>query len=99
LQGDWSSDVCSSDLQAIEFLYAGQGMGRPFVAPPDMPAERVKMLRDAFNDTMKDAEFIDDAKRNKLDLEPEDGEHLAQLITKVYATPKPIVDKIGELIK
>jgi tripartite-type tricarboxylate transporter receptor subunit TctC len=87
------------DRQAIEFLYAGQGIGRPFVAPPDMPAERVKMLRDAFNDTMKDAEFIDDAKRNKLDLEPEDGEHLAQLITKVYATPKPIVDKIGELIK
>jgi len=87
------------DRLAIEFLYAGQGIGRPFVAPPDMPTDRAKMVRDAFRDTMKDPEFIEDAKRNMLDLAPEDGEHLTALIQKVYATPKPIVDKIGELIK
>jgi len=87
------------DKQAIEFLYAGQGIGRPFVAPPDMPADRVKMLRDAFNATMKDPEFLEDARRNMLSVDPEDGEHLAALIKKVYATPKPIVEKIGELIK
>jgi tripartite-type tricarboxylate transporter receptor subunit TctC len=87
------------DRLAIEFLYAGQGIGRPFVAPADMPADRVRMLREAFNATMQDPEFLDDAKRNTLDVEPEDGEHLAALIKKVYATPKPIVDKIGELIK
>src|SRR5262249_25724607 len=71
------------DRQAIEFLYAGQGIGRPFVAPPDLPADRVKMLRDAFNATMKDPEFLDDARRNMLGVEPEDGEHLAALIKKV----------------
>ena len=87
------------DRLAIEFLYAGQGIGRPFVAPPAMAPERVKMLRDAFRDTMRDPEFIEDAKRNMLDIDPEDGEHLAALIQKVYATPKPIVDKIAELIK
>jgi tripartite-type tricarboxylate transporter receptor subunit TctC len=87
------------DRLAIEFLYAGQGIGRPFVAPPDMPADRMKMVRDAFRDTMKDPEFIEDARRNMLDVEPEDGEHLAALIQKVYQTPRPIVDKIGELIK
>src|SRR5207248_10946152 len=87
------------DKQAIQFLYAGQGIGRPFIAPPDMPADRAKMVRDAFMATMKDPEFIEDAKKNKLDIEPEDGEHLAALIKKVYATPKPIVDKIAELIK
>ena len=87
------------DRLAIEFLYAGQGIGRPFVAPPAMAPERVKMLRDAFRDTMRDPEFIEDAKRNMLDVDPEDGEHLAALIQKLYATPKPIVEKIGELIK
>ncbi|HLH93872.1 MAG TPA: tripartite tricarboxylate transporter substrate-binding protein [Xanthobacteraceae bacterium] len=87
------------DRQAIEFLYAGQGIGRPFVAPPDMGADRTKMLRDAFMETMKDAEFREDARRNMLEVEPEDGAHLAALINKIYATPKPIVDKIGELIK
>jgi tripartite-type tricarboxylate transporter receptor subunit TctC len=89
----------ATDKQALEFLYAGQGIGRPFVAPPDMPADRVKMLRNAFMATMKDPEFIADAKRQKLDVDPEDGEHLAALIKKIYATPKPIVDKIAELIK
>jgi tripartite-type tricarboxylate transporter receptor subunit TctC len=84
---------------AIEFLYAGQGIGRPFVAPPDMPAERLKMLRDAFDATMKDADFAAEVKKSKLDLDPEDGEHLAALIRKIYATPKPIVDRITNLIK
>jgi hypothetical protein len=89
----------AEEKQAIEFLYAGQGIGRPFIAPPDMPAERAKMVRDAFDATMKDPEFIADAARQKLDVDPESGEHLAALIKKIYATPKPIVDKIGELIK
>jgi tripartite-type tricarboxylate transporter receptor subunit TctC len=89
----------AEEKQSIEFLYAGQGIGRPFVAPPDLPADRLKMLRDAFNATMKDPDFIADVNKQKLDLEPEDGEHLEALIRKIYATPKPIVDKVSELIK
>jgi len=87
------------ERQTIEFLYAGQGIGRPFVAPPDLPPERLKMLRDAFAATMRDPEFIADAQRNKLDLDPEDGDHLAALVKKIYATPKPIVDRVTGLIK
>jgi hypothetical protein len=48
---------------------------------------------------MKDAEFRADAERSKLELAPENGEHLAALIAKIYATPKPIVDRITSLIK
>jgi tripartite-type tricarboxylate transporter receptor subunit TctC len=88
-----------AERQAIEFLYAGQGIGRPFVAPPDLLPGRLKLLRDAFNTTMQDADFRADAEKSKLDLEPEDGEHLAALIAKIYATPKPIVDRITSLIK
>ncbi len=85
--------------QAIEFLYAGQGIGRPFVAPPELTAERLKTLREAFDATMQDADFIAEAKNSKLELAPEDGAHLAALILKIYATPKPIVDKVTSLIK
>ena len=85
--------------QALEFLYAGQGIGRPVVAPPDLPPDRLKMLRDAFKATMTDPAFVAEAQKSKLDLEPEDGEHLAVLIAKIYATPKPIVDKITSMIK
>jgi tripartite-type tricarboxylate transporter receptor subunit TctC len=84
---------------AIDFLYAGQGIGRPFVAPPDLPADRLKMLRDAFDATMKDPEFAAEAAKSKLELDPEDGSHLASLIAKIYATPRPIVDRITALIK
>src|SRR5262245_25364541 len=89
----------AEEKQAIEFLYAGQGIGRPFVAPPELPADRLKMLRDAFDATMKDPEFVSDVKRLKLDLEPENGQYLEALIKKIYATPKAVVDKVSELIK
>jgi tripartite-type tricarboxylate transporter receptor subunit TctC len=84
--------------QALEYLYAGQGIGRPFVAP-EMPAERVKMLRDAFTATMKDPEFLADARKGKLDVNPTDGAELEKLIHRIYATPKPLVEKIATLIK
>jgi tripartite-type tricarboxylate transporter receptor subunit TctC len=85
--------------QMLRFLYAGQGIGRPFVAPPSLPAARLRLLRDAFNATMKDSEFIADATRRKLDLEPVDGERLTALINAIYATPKPIIERVTEAIK
>jgi hypothetical protein len=48
---------------------------------------------------MNDAEFRAEVERSKLELAPEDGEHLAALIAKIYATPRPIVDRITSLIK
>jgi tripartite-type tricarboxylate transporter receptor subunit TctC len=89
----------AADRQVMEVIFAKFGMSRPFMAPPDLPPARLAMLRTAFMATMKDAAFIEDARRSKLDLEPQDGEHLAALVAKIYATPKPIVDKIANLIK
>jgi tripartite-type tricarboxylate transporter receptor subunit TctC len=83
----------------LEYVYAGQGIGRPFVAPPGLPPERLKMLRDAFDATMADPQFAAEVSRSKLELEPETGAHLAALIEKIYATPRAIVDKIASLIK
>jgi tripartite-type tricarboxylate transporter receptor subunit TctC len=54
----------------------------------------LKMLRDAFNATMKDPEFIAETKQRKLDLAPVTGDQLEALIKKIYATPKPIVAKV-----
>jgi len=87
------------DKQAIEFLYAGQGIGRPFIAPPGLPPERLKMLRDAFDATMTDPEFIAEANLRKLTIDPENGEQLEALIKKTYATPPPIIDRVAKLIQ
>jgi hypothetical protein len=83
----------------IEFLYAGLDLSRPFIAPPDMLPDRVKMLQDAFMATMRDPEFLAEAEKQKLGVDPKDGEHLAALIRRIYATPKPIVDRVTELSK
>jgi tripartite-type tricarboxylate transporter receptor subunit TctC len=64
-----------------------------------MPPDRLKMLREAFDATMKDPEFIAEADQRKFSLGPEDGEQLAALIKKAYDTPKPIIDRIAKLIQ
>lgn len=87
------------DKKAIEFLYIGQGIGRPFVAPPGLPPDRLKMLRDAFDATMKDPAFIAEAKLRKFDVSPENGAHLQALIDKAYATPHEIIERIATLIR
>ena len=64
-----------------------------------MAPERVKMLRNAFNATMKDAEFIADVEKAKLQLKPETGEALAELVERIYKTPRDVIDRVANLIK
>jgi tripartite-type tricarboxylate transporter receptor subunit TctC len=85
--------------QALDYLYVGQSVGRPFIAPPGLSPAVLKMVRGAFNATMKDPEYIKDVKKSKLDHDPKDGEFLEKLIKRVYTTPKPLVEKIAALIK
>lgn len=84
--------------QALIFVYSGQGIGRPFVAPPDLPADRAKALQAAFDATMKDPEFIADAAKQKLEVEPVPGDKLAAILKSIYATPKATVDQIGKIL-
>ena len=95
------NDLAKTDAQrqALSYLYAGQGIGRPFIAPPGLTPDRVKMLRDAFNATMQDAEFKADVTKAKLLLAPVTGEVLTERIAKIYATPREIIDQIAQLIK
>ena len=87
------------DRKAIEFLYAGQGIGRPFFAPPGLAPVVLATMRAAFGATMKDPEFVAEVKQKKLTLAPEGGEYMERLIAKIYATPKSIVDRVAALIK
>jgi tripartite-type tricarboxylate transporter receptor subunit TctC len=87
------------DRRAIEFLYAGQGIGRPFFAPPGLAPEVHAMMRAAFAATMRDPEFVAEVRQRKLTLAPEDGEYMERLINRIYATPRPIVERVAALIK
>ncbi len=87
------------DKQAIEFLYVGQGIGRPFIAPPGLPPATLRVLRNAFDAMIKDPAFIAEAAKRKYPLSPENGAQLEALVNKAYATPKPVIDRIAKLIR
>jgi len=87
------------DKQAIEFLYSGQGIGRPYIAPPGLPPDRLKLLRQAFSATMTDPQFLAEANLRKLTIDAEDGDELEALVKKTYATPQPVIDRIAKLIQ
>jgi tripartite-type tricarboxylate transporter receptor subunit TctC len=80
--------------KALEFVYAGQTIGRPFIAPPDLPPGILKTLRAAFDATVKDPEFLKEAAKQKLDIDPVSGAELEKLVREVYATPKQIIERV-----
>ena len=83
--------------QAFTFVFADQEMGRPVVAPPDAPAERVAALRQAFDETMKDPEFLAEAARTSIDIDPIDGKAVEELLARIYATPKSVIDRVKDI--
>ena len=74
-------------------------MGRPYIAPPDVPAERAEALRQAFDDNMKDPEFLADARRVRLEISPLTGSEAQAIIAEVYATPSPIVERARAMLR
>ena len=72
-------------------IFSRQTMGRPFAGPPGIPADRAEALRHAFDLTMKDPEFLEEAQKRGLEINPVSGHDLEQLIAELYRTPKDVV--------
>jgi tripartite-type tricarboxylate transporter receptor subunit TctC len=84
-----------ADRQILELAFTQQAMAWPLVAPPGVPPERVKALRDAFDATIKDPDFLAEAARQKLIINPVSGEKIAALIERIYAMPKDVLDRVA----
>jgi tripartite-type tricarboxylate transporter receptor subunit TctC len=93
-------DLVSDDesRQVLELILMRQEAGRPFALPPGVPADRVAALRQAFEATLKDPEFIADAQKQQLEIEPLSGAEIDTLLAKAYGTPKPIVERAAALV-
>jgi tripartite-type tricarboxylate transporter receptor subunit TctC len=85
--------------QILKLIFARQVMGRPFLAPPNVPADRVALLRKAFMDTMTDKDFMAEADKTELEVNPVSGEDVETLVKDIYATPKDIIAKAKEAAK
>ncbi|MGA7486649.1 MAG: tripartite tricarboxylate transporter substrate-binding protein [Xanthobacteraceae bacterium] len=84
--------------QVFKLVFARQPMGRPFLAPPGIPAERVAVLRKAFMDTMKDGEFLAEAGKLKLEINPVSGAAVQDIVQEVYQTPKSVAAAVAGMI-
>jgi tripartite-type tricarboxylate transporter receptor subunit TctC len=85
--------------QMLRMIFARQVMGRPFVAPPGIPPERLAALRKAFMDTMADKEFLADSAKAKLEINPADGAKVEALVKEIYATPTAVAQQAAAALK
>src|SRR4029077_6912236 len=94
-------DVAKTDeqRQTLKVILVTQEMARPFTAPPGVPQDRVAALRAAFDATMKDPEFLADAQKLQLEIDPLTGAQIAALLARAYGAPRAVVERAAALIE
>jgi len=95
----WKFIRSANDKKAVELIIGQQVFGRPYLAPPGVPAEPIKILRAALTATMQDKDFLADAERTRIDVVPSSGERVQQLVQQLYAAPKATVERAKDLVK
>jgi tripartite-type tricarboxylate transporter receptor subunit TctC len=89
----------AEDKQVLEFLFARNVLGRPFLAPPGVPADRVAALRKAFDAMVKDKDAIAEFDKQKQELTPVSGQEIQDLMDRLYKTPKDIIAKADKAME
>jgi tripartite-type tricarboxylate transporter receptor subunit TctC len=79
-------------------VLASDEFGRPLVFPPGVPADRVKIIRDAFDKTINDPALLAEAKKRRLDIDPATGQELQALAKEVMSATPEIVERVKALI-
>ena len=87
------------DREALELMMSPSLFARPFVAPPDIPKERLEALRGAFMDTLKDPELLADAAKTRIPVDAVSGQEIADELTKIYAIPRAVVERVKEAVE
>jgi tripartite-type tricarboxylate transporter receptor subunit TctC len=88
------------ERQIINMVTIFSEIGRPFVAGSKVPEDRLAILREAFNKTIVDKDFLAEAAKSRRDvISPMTGEVVEKRIAELYATPKPVIGKVANAIK
>jgi tripartite-type tricarboxylate transporter receptor subunit TctC len=87
------------DRNVMEVVFAKFGMSRPFFAPPGVSAERVGVLRRAFDATMRDEAFLADAHKLGMEINPVRGEDVEALVTRIISTPAALAQRARDVLK
>jgi tripartite-type tricarboxylate transporter receptor subunit TctC len=97
----YALDLAPSDeaKKIMRVLLADGDLGRPFIVSRAVPADRVRILRDAFAAAVKGPDFIAEAKKLRLPVSPRTGEEAAKVIDAIYATPPDIVAAARKVVQ
>lgn len=85
--------------RAAAVLLRGGEFGRPMIAPPGTPPERIKILRDAHGMAMKDPELLAEAEKGRMDTEPVSGQELQNLAKELLDQPPAVIERVRKLIR
>jgi tripartite-type tricarboxylate transporter receptor subunit TctC len=85
--------------QVVELILSRLALGRPFLSPPGIPADRVTMLRDAFQKAATDPEMLEEAAKLRLAIDPIFGEEAQALIAKIYKSSPELVLRARNIVK
>jgi len=86
------------DRQIMRLVFGSQAMARPFVAPPGVPADRLSILREAFENTLKDEAFMAEADKLRVPVNLTRWSDMEKIIADVYATPKPVIERAAAIV-
>jgi tripartite-type tricarboxylate transporter receptor subunit TctC len=87
------------DRKVLDLITSGTEFGRPLATNAGVPAARVKALRQAFDETMKDKDFLSEAQKLNIEVDPVSGEHMQDLAAKLLATPKHLAAKAKAIVE
>ncbi len=87
------------DRGVLDFHFGQLLLSRPYAAPPGIPEDRLKALRDAFVATLKDPEFLAEANRAGLDIDPVPADEIVALLTKFSKFPRNILERSKSVIE
>src|SRR5688572_13168159 len=90
--------TAASTRSLVTAVLASGDLGRPFITPPAIAADRLKLLRDAFRKTMSDAAFLADVKARKFEIDPDYGEDLETIAKEIVSQPREIVERMKKLL-
>ena len=86
------------DRSILKLLSASTTIGRPIFTTPGVPEDRVKALRSAFDRMLADKAFLDEARKENFDITAVSGESLQKIVAEIVATPKPIAERLQQII-
>jgi tripartite-type tricarboxylate transporter receptor subunit TctC len=93
---DFVSD--EDDRRALDLIFTTTLLAKPFIAPPEIPADRVQALRDAFMLTMRDPEFVAEMEKAQASTSPMPGDEMQRIINEAYNSSEAVIRRVREAL-